>query len=167
MSEAAREISNFSHFAAGDEVGVSSWIPVDQTMISDFGRVTLDPDPMHIDPDWALANGPYGGTIAFGFLTVSLLTHMLHDAMGSDPQRATGKDGHFLNYGMDYMRLLSPVKVGSRVRGRFKVLETRTDAKGRDIVKFGCEVEIEDGDRPALVAEWLSIWMPPEALASA
>lgn len=160
MSQAAHEISKLSHFVAGEDVGISSWIPVDQTMISDFGRVTLDPDPMHIDPDWARANGPYGGTIAFGFLTLSLLTHMLHDTMGTDPQRADGKNGHFLNYGMDYLRLLSPVKVGSRVRGRFKVAETRTDTKGRDIVKFGCEVEIEGSDRPALVAEWLSIWMP-------
>lgn len=162
MSEPAHRHTRLAELEPGKEIGVSEWVMVDQNMISVFGSNTLDPDPMHVDPAWAKQNGPYGGTIAFGFLTVSLLTHMLHGAMGADPTTETGENGHFLNYGFDYLRLISPVKAGARVRGRFKVIEQRVDGKGRTIVKFGAEVEIENEPRPALVAEWLSIWMPPE-----
>jgi acyl dehydratase len=162
MTATGSEIIDFASLCEGQEIGCSPWIEIDQTMISEFGRVTRDPDPMHVDPEWAARNGPYGGTIAFGFLTVSLLTHMLHGAIGTDPARDTGKNGHFLNYGMDYLRLISPVRVGSRIRTRFEVAEKRSDDKGRDIVKFGCRVEIEGAERPALVAQWLAIWMPPE-----
>lgn len=162
MTDAGSETVDFASLSAGQEVGCSPWIEIDQNMISDFGRVTRDPDPMHVDPEWAARNGPYGGTIAFGFLTVSLLTHMLYGAIGTDPDRDTGANGHFLNYGMDYLRLISPIRVGSRVRGHFEVLERRKDDKGRHIVKLGCQVEIEGSERPALVAQWLAIWMPPE-----
>lgn len=162
MTHGPLELTNFAALSPGQAIGCSPWIVVDQSMISDFGRVTRDPDPMHVDPEWAAENGPYGGTIAFGFLTVSLLTHMLHGAMGTDPARDTGEHGHFLNYGMDYLRLISPIRVGSRIRGRFEVLGKRTDSKGRNIVKYGCQVEIEGSERPALVAEWLAIWMPPD-----
>jgi acyl dehydratase len=162
MTDARSEIVDFASLAVGQEIGCSPWIEIDQAMISDFGRITRDPDPMHVDPAWAARNGPYGGAIAFGFLTVSLLTHMLHGAMGTDPARETGENGHFLNYGMDYLRLIAPIRAGSRVRGRFEVLEKRSDDKGRDIVKCGCRVEIEGAERPALVAEWLAMWVPAE-----
>lgn len=162
MSDSIRELTTFSRLSPGEEIGVSPWVLVDQDMITNFGDATRDPDPMHVDPDWARANGPYGGTIAFGFLTISLLTHLLHSALGQEPGGDPAKQGHFLNYGMDYLRLVSPVPVDSRVRGRFKTLEKRVDDKGREIVKMGCEIEIEGGDRPALVAEWLAIWVPPE-----
>ena len=81
MSSNQLSMVEFSGFEPGDVVGVSSWVHIDQAMISGFGKVTLDPDPMHIDPDWATKNAPYGGTIAFGFLTMSLLTHMMHDTI--------------------------------------------------------------------------------------
>lgn len=155
------EPNRFVGLEVGQNLGCSPWIKVDQAMISGFAQVTRDPDPMHIDPDFAAANGPYGGTIAFGFLTLSLLTHMLHGTLGSDPARGAGEAGHFLNYGIDYLRLINPVKVGSRIRGHFEVQERRTDEKDRELVKFGCRVEIEGEDRPALVAVWLAIWMPP------
>ena len=162
MTDTGSEIIDFASLSEGQEIGCSPWIEIDQSMIYDFGRVTRDPDPMHVDPEWAARNSPYGGTIAFGFLTVSLLTHMLHGALGRNPAGDTGESGHFLNYGMDYLRLISPLRAGSRIRGRFDVLEKRTDDKGRDIVKFDCRVEIEGAERPGLVAHWLAIWMPPE-----
>lgn len=162
MADRSQELTGIlSNLSQGDEIGVSPWLVVDQEMISAFGAVTRDPDPMHVDPEWARRHSRYGDTIAFGFLTVSLLTHLLHGAMGTDPARDTGENGEYLNYGMDYLRLISPVPVGSRIRGRFNILETRIDDKDRKIVKFGCEVEIEGGERPALVAHWLSIWIPP------
>lgn len=143
----------------GAEVGVSDWIVVDQEMINGFGKVTLDPDPMHVDPEWA-ATGPFGGAIAFGFLTVSLLTHMLHSAMGTHPSKENAALGHYLNYGFDRLRLVSPVPAGARIRGRFVKLRQAEDEKGRFRTTFDCVVEIEGADRPALIAQWLSIWVP-------
>lgn len=146
-------------FSPGEDIGISRWVHIDQDMISGFGDITLDPDPMHVDPDFAAKNGPYGGTIAFGFLTMSLLTHLLHSAIGDADGKDRFAEGHFLNYGFDRMRLVSPVRVGSSVRGRFRTLDVRTDEKNRVLVKFGCEIEIEGEDRPALVGEWLAIWI--------
>lgn len=150
-------------FAAGTDMGKSCWITISQEMISNFGEATLDPDPMHVDPEWAMKNSPYSGTIAFGFLTSSLLTHMLHSAMGTSTSWDTSKHGYFMNYGMDYLRFISPVTVNSRIRGRFKTKDYRLDQNGRHVVKFACEVEIEGEERPAMVAEWLTIFMPHEA----
>lgn len=147
-------------FAPGTDIGKSSWIAVDQNMISTFGETTLDRDPMHIDPEWAKENSPYSGTIAFGFLTSSLLTHMLHSAMGTSNSWDASSHGYFMNYGMDYLRYINPVPVDSRIRGRFKTLDYRMDKKGRRVVIFACEVEIEGEERPALAAEWLTIFMP-------
>jgi acyl dehydratase len=153
--------SGFEVFVPGKELGTSSWLTVTQDLVSAFGESTLDPDPMHLDPDWARRNTPYGGTIAFGFFTVSLLTHLLHQALGSSPSRDVTDQGYFLNYGFDHLRLVSPVPVGSRIRGSFRTLESRFDDQGRNLVKLGCEIEIEGQERPALVAKWLAIWMPP------
>jgi acyl dehydratase len=140
---------------------VSDWVLVDQALISKFGEATLDPDPMHVDPEWA-ARGPFGATIAFGFLTVSLLTHLMHSAMNNEPVSDLSQ-GFYLNYGFDRLRLLSPVMVDSRVRGVFRPLGKRVDDKGRVVATFDCRIEIEGASKPALVAEWLTLWVPPEA----
>jgi acyl dehydratase len=153
----------FSGYRRGQEIGVSSWLEIGQNMIDQFGSVTRDPDPMHINPKWAAANGPYGGTIAFGFLTLSLLTCFLHDAMGTDPNGHESRDGYFLNYGFDRVRLISPVPQGSRLRGRFKLTGRRQVEKARNISQMHVEIEIEGADRPALVAEWLAMWVPHSA----
>lgn len=151
-----------ANFIPGRELGSSPWITVTQEMISTFGEVTHDLDPMHVDPEWA-ANGPFNGTIAFGFLTISLLTHMLHGVLGTDPRRHDPTQGYYLNYGFDRVRLVSPVPAGSRIRGTFRAGERRVDAKERSILTWQVAVEIEGSDRPALVAEWLSMWVPPDA----
>lgn len=160
MSANQAGMAEFAMFRPGEEVGVSPWVHVTQDMITGFGNVTLDPDPMHIDPEWAAKHAPFGGTIAFGFLTMSLLTHLLHGAMGERNDRDDhAEHGYFLNYGFDRMRLVSPVPVDSNVRGRFRTLDNYTDEKGRQMVKFSAEIEIEGEDRPALVGEWLAIWI--------
>jgi acyl dehydratase len=146
----------------GQTFGPSDWIAIPQPMISAFGDVSLDPDPMHIDPAWATANSPYGGTIAFGFLTVALLTALLHSAMGTGVHTDPSTTGVYLNYGFDRLRLVEPVPVDSRVRGTFVIDALETDAKQRCVVTFLCTVEIEGVDRPALVAKWLTIWVPPQ-----
>jgi len=147
----------------GDDLGTSPWTVVTQEMIDGFGANTLDLDPIHVDPVWARENTPFGGTIAFGFLTVSLLTHLLRgaagNALGSDPQAS----GYYLNYGFDRLRLVSPVRVGKAVRGRFQLTDRTRDARQRLVMTFHCTVEIEGDERPALVADWLTIWVPPEA----
>lgn len=142
---------------ADDPTLVSDWIVIDQEMISRFGELTLDPDPMHMDPEWAKVNGPYGGTIAYGFLTISLLSHLVHLVRGNTGGPRTG---HYLNYGFDRLRLVSPVRVGSRIRGRFLPKDGKLDKKGRTLNRYDCSIEIEGQDRPALVAEWLSLWVP-------
>ena len=158
QSTAVNSIEKF--YATDRHIGTSSWIRITQNMISNFGETTLDPDPMHVDPEWSKENSPYPGTIAFGFLTSSLLTHLLHDAMGSSNSWDMSAHGYILNYGMDYLRFLNPVTVNSRVRGRFKSLGFRLDKKERYVIKLGCEIEIEGEEQLAMVAEWLTIYMP-------
>ena len=152
----------FGRMQPGRQLGTSPWVTVTQPMIDGFGAATLDRDPMHVDPDWAAA-GPFGGTIGFGFLTMSLLTHMLHRAMGTDSSHYDPAAGYFLNYGFDRVRLVEPVTCGARVRGTFSVGDVRPDAAGRSIVGLDARIEIEDCERPALVARWLTVWVPPTA----
>ena len=161
MAEGAKTAKALDGFVPGQDIGVSAWVLIDQPMISAFGAATLDPDRMHIDPDWAAVNSPFGTTLAFGFQTMSLLTHLLHDAAGTSPASDPAGQGHYLNYGFDRLRLVAPVLAGSRVRGKFRTLERRIDEDGRHIFKIGAEVEIEGHDRPALVGEWLTLWEPP------
>lgn len=139
---------------------VSDWVEVTQTMIDDFGRATLDSDPFHNDPEWAKDNTPYRGTIAFGFLTVSLLTHLAANAIEGAGGNFKPAGGYFLNYGFDRMRLVAPVPTGSRVRGRFVKGPEHTDEAGRVRRSMDAVIEIEGSERPALVATWLSVWVP-------
>lgn len=150
-----------SNLTPGAEVGVSPWLTVSQAMIDTFGQATLDHDPMHVDSDWAAANSPYNGTIAFGFLTISLLTHLMHGSMGVQGALDPRRSGYYLNYGFDRVRLVAPLRTGRRVRGCFKLLERKTDEQGRLVTTFDCRVEIEGETRPALVAQWLTVWIPP------
>jgi acyl dehydratase len=143
----------------GQKVGTSHWVVVDQEMIDRFGAVTLDPDPMHIDPDWSRQYSPFGTTVAYGFLTTSLLTHLYHDVLQYDRHGHAGTGGYPLNYGFDRLRLLSPVRVGSRVRGHFTLLDVRERVPGEVVHKTGVEIEIEGETKPALVAEWLGLWV--------
>lgn len=161
MSETAGD--PFARYKLGEVIGASEWTTITQPMIDQFGALTLDPDPMHIDPAWARANGPFGGAIAFGFLTVSMLTHFLHDAMGDDSSRPRANAGFYLNYGFNRLRLVTPVPADSRLRGHFTLLERRPDARGRFISSIAVELQIEGAERPALVAEWLAMWVPAGA----
>ena len=145
----------------GQDLGRSDWLLVTQEIITRFGEATFDHDPMHVDPEWA-RKGPFGRTVAFGFLTVSLLTYLLHQVLGTTSERYDPRFGYYLNYGFDRLRLVAPVPVGSRIRGAFKVVDIRFDERNRKIVKFAVQVEIEGEERIAMVADWLAIWVPPE-----
>jgi acyl dehydratase len=142
------------------EVKISDWVRITQPMIDEFGRCTLDPDPMHVDPEWA-ASGPFGTPISFGFLTISLLSRLLHAALGVPHAHEPDITGYYLNYGFERVRLISPVKVDSRIRGRFQKVAQREDEKRRVRSTFHCVIEIEGEERPAMVADWLGLWIPP------
>lgn len=106
---------NLPDFAArtGEEVGISGWIGIDQRMIDEFAQTTFDDQYIHVDPVCA-ASSPFGGTIAHGFLTLSLLSRMAFDALPAFENSTMG-----VNYGFNSLRPLAPVKSGARVRGRF------------------------------------------------
>lgn len=140
--------------------GISGWLVVSQGMIDRFAESTLDPDPLHIDAAWAAKHGPFGGTVAFGFLTISLLTYLVRSAFGAGAERDPG-EWIYLNYGFDHLRLVAPVPSGARIRGHFAEARRAQDEKGRWRITFDCRVEIEGQERPALVAEWVAICLPP------
>jgi acyl dehydratase len=153
----------FRHLEPGANIGVSPWVVVTQAMIDGFGEITLDPDPMHVDPEWARVNSPFEGTVAFGFLTLSLLTHLLHMAIDGSVQHDPKNTGYYLNYGFDRLRFVSPVRCGRSIRGRFEMFDRKSDERQRLVMTLNCTVEIEGEDRPALSAHWLTVWVPPLA----
>ena len=141
----------------GQEVGVSRWIEVDQARIDAFARITEDEQFIHVDPERAKST-PFGGTIAHGFLTLSLASAMSYDAVG--PLDGVVMGG---NNGFHKLRFLPPVPAGSKVRGRFKLLsaEDKGAQNGvtRWLLKHELTVEIEGGDKPVLIPEWLGMQM--------
>jgi len=141
------------HTLIGTEVGVSSWIEIDQARIDVFADVTNDHQFIHVNPELA-AQTPFGTTIAHGFLTLSLASGMSYEAVPVLEGVVMG-----VNYGFDKLRFLAPVPVNSKVRGRFKLLSVEDKGAGRWLVKHELTVEIEGGDKPALIAEWLAMHM--------
>ena len=135
----------------GSEVGVSSWLTVDQARIEAFADATDDHQFIHVDPD-AAARTPFGGTIAHGFLTLSLLSRMAADAM-LVPEGVKMA----VNYGFDRVRFLAPVKSGKRLRGRFVLDSIEEKAPGQWLLRHTVTVEIENEDKPALTAQWLGL----------
>ena len=135
----------------GDEVGVSSWLTVDQARIDAFADATEDHQFIHVDPAAAAAAG-LSGTIAHGFLSLSLLSRMAADAMLiPDGTRMA------LNYGFDRIRFLAPVRSGKRVRGRFVLDSVEEKAPGQWLMRHNVTVEIEGEEKPALSAVWLGL----------
>ena len=139
----------------GQEVGLSKWIEIDQARINAFADCTEDWQFIHVDPE-AAKQTPFGGTIAHGFLTLSLMSAMSYDAVGALEGVTMG-----VNYGFDKLRFIAPVPVGSRVRGRFKLLSAEDKGGGRWLIKHEVTVEIEGSDKPALIAEWLGMQFVP------
>ena len=135
----------------GQEVGVSDWITIDQARIDTFADVTEDRQFIHVDPD-AAANTPFGGTVAHGFLTLSLLSRMAADAMPVPREVKMG-----VNYGFEKVRFLAPVRSGKRVRGRFRLERLDEKRPGQWQLTHQVTVEIEGEDKPALIADWIGL----------
>lgn len=135
----------------GSEVGVSDWILVDQARIDAFAGVTDDHQFIHVDAA-AAAMTPFGGTIAHGFLTLSLLSRMAADAMLRPEGIRMG-----VNYGFEKVRFLAPVRSGKRVRGRFRLQRFEEKRPGQYQFVHNVTVEIEGEDKPALIADWIGM----------
>lgn len=135
----------------GEETGVSSWLLVDQDRITAFADATEDRQFIHVDPE-AAAKTPFGGTIAHGFLTLSLLSRMAAETiLVPDTTRMV------VNYGLDRVRFLAPVRSGKQIRGRFTLEGVEEKAAGQILLRHVVAVEIEGEDKPALSAVWLTL----------
>jgi acyl dehydratase len=135
----------------GAEVGVSRWFAIDQPRIDAFAEITEDRQFIHIDPEAARAT-PFGGAIAHGFLTLSMLSALAMDALPAIEGRVMG-----VNYGFDKLRFLSPVPAGARIRGRFKLESVTPRSASEYLFRTIVTVEIEGAAKPALIAEWLTL----------
>ena len=135
----------------GEEVGVSGWLAMDQQRVDAFAAATEDRQFIHVDPGAAAAT-PLGGTVAHGFLTVAMLPRMAAEAMLFPAELKM-----MINYGLDRLRFLNPVRCGKRIRGRFTLESVEEREPGQWLVRHHVTVEIEDEERPALVAGWLGL----------
>ena len=133
----------------GEELAVSDWLEVDQARIDAFADCTGDHQWIHVDRERAAAS-PFGGTIAHGFLTLSLLPKLTSAAWAKD----LGLQA-MLNYGLDRVRFLTPVRAGARLRNRLRLVSAEAKGQGRTLVAFENTVEIEGEAKPALVAHTL------------
>ncbi|RLQ89546.1 MaoC family dehydratase [Notoacmeibacter ruber] len=141
----------------GEEIGLSRWHMIDQTRIDAFADITEDRNFIHIDPARTKAETPYPTTIAHGFLSLSMLSAFAYEATPPLKGQAAA-----LNYGFDEIRFLSPVQAGSRLRGKFSLLDISTRPSGHIQLTWNVEVEIEGQERPALVAKWISLALMEE-----
>lgn len=137
----------------GTETGVSRWFDISQARIDAFADVTEDRQFIHIDPV-AAALTPFGGTVAHGFLTLSMLSAIAYDALPRVEGLAMG-----VNYGFDKVRFVAPVRAGSRIRGQFTLLALNPRSPGEWQARSAVTVDIEGSEKPALIAEWLSLYL--------
>ncbi|OEY66327.1 MaoC family dehydratase [Marinobacter sp. X15-166B] len=135
--------------AEGQSLGVSEWLPIDQQRIDTFADATGDHQWIHVDPDRA-KDGPFGATVAHGYLTLSLVNYFLPQLMSVE-NLLMG-----VNYGCDRIRFPAPVRVGSRIRGAGEITQVETLANGSVQVVVRVTVEIEGSDRPACVVDTIS-----------
>jgi len=130
---------------------VSSWLTIDQQRIAEFADATEDRQFIHTDPE-AAAQTPFGGTIAHGFLSLSMLSRMAAEAMLVPDNIKMA-----VNYGLDRVRFIKPVRSGKRIRGRFRLDSIEEKAPGQLLLRHTVTVEIEGEEKPALTAEWLGL----------
>ena len=136
----------------GQEIGVSSWHLIDQSRIDVYADVIEDHQFIHVDPERAKKETAFGGTVAHGFLTMSLMSIMSYEVMPVIEGTTMG-----VNYGFDKLRFISPVRAGRRVRGRFTLAEARLRKDKELQLRTNVTVEIEGEDKPALVADWIGL----------
>jgi acyl dehydratase len=149
-------LSNARDFV-GREIGLSDWLLVDQRRIDLFAEATGDDYWIHTDPARARAESPFGTTVAHGFLTLSLLVPLYYQCVRRPEEGVTA-----LNYGIDRVRFIAPVKEGDRIRARFVLDEIDDRQTGRLLLVIGVTMEIEGGERPAMVARCRNLYLWPQ-----
>jgi acyl dehydratase len=142
--------------AVGTEIGLSPWRTVNQTMIDRFAEATDDHQFIHVDPERAARETPFGGTIAHGFLSLSLLSTLAYETIPPLEGATVG-----INYGFDEIRFKAPVKAGARVRARFVLVKANVRPSGWIEVAHDVTIEIEGSKKPALTARWLTLTQLP------
>jgi len=138
----------------GEEIGVSSWILLDQNRINEFAHCTGDHQWIHLDAERAAREGPFGGTIAHGFLTLSLIAPTSFEVMLG---RISPKS--VVNYGLEKVRFVAPVRSGKRVRNHITIASVENKGTGRFLVTTENTMEIEGESRPALTASALAMFI--------
>ena len=138
--------------AIGTEIGRSDWRTVSQEMINLFADATDDHQWIHLDPERAAKETPFGGTIAHGFLTLSMLSTLAFEALPQLEDAAMG-----INYGFDKIRFQAPVRAGARVRAVFKLADADIRPSGRVLFTYDVTLEIENSMKPALTATWITM----------
>jgi acyl dehydratase len=138
----------------GEEIGVSSWILLDQNRINEFAHCTGDHQWIHVDAERAAREGPFGGTIAHGFLTLSLIAPTGFEVM---LERISPKS--VVNYGLEKVRFVAPVRSGKRVRNHITITSVEGKGVGRYLVTTGNTIEIEGESKPALTASVLAMFI--------
>jgi acyl dehydratase len=144
----------------GRELGVSDWVTVDQNRIDAFAACTDDRQWIHVDVERAGRESPFGGPIAHGYLTLSLVAAMVMELGVIPPDAATG-----VNYGLDKVRFIAPVKAGGRVRTRASLIAAEPQSGSRMLLRLDCTLEIEGEAKPALVAQMLCMLIGKRAAA--
>ncbi len=134
------------------ELGVSDWFKVTQKIIDDFAKSTRDFQFIHIDPKRAKNETLFGGTIAHGFLSLSLLSKFASEVIYEVENTKMS-----INYGFDKVRFINPVKCGDEIRARFELLDIKERSKGQILIKYKVMIEIKNEVKPALIANWLII----------
>ena len=134
----------------GKEIATSDWMAVTQERIRQFADATEDRQWIHLDGERAKRESPFGTTIAHGFLTLSLLSHLMHESL----QIRSGVR-LAVNYGLNRVRFVSPVREGSRIRGRFQLLGWKDLGEAYEAV-YSCAIECEGSEKPACIAEWIA-----------
>ena len=151
MAISGYSLSTITNFV-GQELGVSAWMTIDQERINQFADFTGDHQWIHVDVERARRESPSGSTIAHGFLTLSLAASLQYE-IGIIPAGVS----EALNYGLERVRFLAPVKAGARIRDRVVLMAVETRGKGQLLLKTRNTIEIEGESRPALIAETLSL----------
>jgi acyl dehydratase len=151
IDDSAAQVAAIQRFY-GTTLRTSEWFAVTQDLINEFCAATADNDWMHVDPERARRDSPFGGCVAPGFWSLAMLPHLVRQTIGDKlPSGALLA----INYGFDRIRFTGPVPIGARVRLAFRLVDVAPRERGRYLVRTENTVEVEGRDQPALVAEWM------------
>ena len=149
MPRIITSLDELQALAGGETIATSPWYSIEQSQVDAFAAVTGDRQWIHVDPERARGESPWGTTIAHGFLTLSLISRMMAEAVSVQVEQSAS-----INYGLNKVRFPAPVRVGSRIRGHFALAGCGARPGGLEVV-WQVTVEDEGQEKPVCVAEWV------------